>query len=75
MKITTTTYRCDCCHKETSETDLGKVSMPIVAHYEDGPRLMVKDMDFCIECANRFTKLYYEIADEHNYSGIQAVMM
>ena len=73
MKITT--YKCDCCHKETSETDISKVSMPIVAIYEDGcQRLLVKEMDICIECANKFVQLYYKIANEHNYSGIKAIM-
>ena len=74
MKIET--YKCDCCRKETSETYILKVSMPIVAYYENGDQqLMVKEMDFCIECANKIAQLYYKIAKEHNCSGIKAIMM
>ena len=74
MKIET--YKCDCCRKETSETDISKVSMPIVVIDEDGyQRLIVKKMDICIECANKFVQLYYKIANEHNHSGIKAIMM
>lgn len=74
MKIET--YKCDCCRKEISETDISKVSMPIVALNKDGyQRLMVKEMDFCIGCANKFVQLYYKISNEHNNSGIKAIMM
>lgn len=74
LRMVITTYRCDCCNKEKSESEFSKVSMPIIAHYKDGDRLMVKDMDFCTECAIKFVRLYYDIANEHNYSGIQAIV-
>ncbi len=65
------TYRCDCCNKDISkDIDYANVRMPIVSIYEDKKYLKVQDMDLCIECANKFSKLYYEIANENNYSGI-----
>ena len=66
------THICDCCRKETSET--AKVFLPIIAKYEHEQRMMIHEMDICAECAFEFTKLFYKIANEHNSSGIVAIM-
>lgn len=73
--MTHTTYECDCCHKFYSKENIAKVKMPIIAHYETEDMMRVHEMDFCINCANRFTELYYEIAKENGSTGIHAVMV
>lgn len=71
--MTITQYRCDCCNKEKNKSDLAQVKMPICKHKDRGFALVLHDMDFCNECATKFTQLYYQIAQENNYSGIKCV--
>ena len=69
--MTKTITHCDVCNQESEDTI--KMQIPIIAHREDANNLTLQDMDVCILCANRFMKLYYDIAQEHHYSGIFAV--
>ena len=65
--------KCDCCAKEVQNAV--KVKIPIIAKYDTEDRMITKKIDMCESCANRFCNLYYEIANENNYSGLIAFMM
>lgn len=71
--------RCDCCGKEQTAEKVTEVKMPIIMHSysADGEKtsgMSVKEMDFCERCAEQFTRLYYKIAEENNFSGIIGIV-
>lgn len=66
-------YKCDCCQKEYDHK-LGEFTLPIL--YKNPANEFVgidkRTMDICDECADKFMKLYYKIANENGSTGFFA---
>lgn len=69
--------RCDGCGKNNVETE--KAVLPIfvpASDYETGDRiakLVPKEMDLCVECAEVIARAYYKNAEEHSFSGLRGI--
>lgn len=66
---------CDCCRRKNIGKSF-KTIMPIITKDLKSKKeyLTEKEMDLCVECANRFSMLYYEIAQEHGGTGIRGII-
>ena len=62
---------CDCCRKPTGESYLRLVLPIIKTDHMIG--LVEKEMDICQACCNKFSRLYYQIAEEHGSTGIMGI--
>lgn len=69
-----TVFICDACEKSTA--DIVTVKIPIISTGgSEGTCLRLHDIDLCHECANEISKAYYRIAEQHNNTGVRAVVV
>ncbi len=64
--------KCDCCMREIIDNKCLSLTLPILT---DNKVMVQREMDICAECATRFCKLYYQIAQEHSSTGFMALDM
>ena len=64
---------CDCCHKETQSDECMRLKLPIIKQENYRKVLIEHDMDLCLECVNKISRAYYEIANNNGYSGIVVI--
>ena len=64
---------CDCCHKETQDDECLLLTLPIKSMTTSQNVLIAHEMEICLDCANKISMAYYEIAEKNGYSGIYEI--
>lgn len=68
-------YRCDCCRKTIEIDQVMKLKLPISCNKDGMSIIKPHKMDICGQCAVKIMGKYYEVAKEHNSSGIRGIVV